>query len=59
MFRAKVHEMVHMGDKVRVSLNGTLAMTAEVTASVLEELQLLEGDTVFAAIPESAVRTYH
>ncbi len=58
VFRARVHEVVHMGDKVRISLDGTLAITAEVTARALEELHLLEGDTVFAAIPASAVRTY-
>jgi len=59
VFRAEVRDVMHMGDKVRVYLNGTLAMTAEVTASALEELGLAEGDTVFAAVPASVVRTYH
>ncbi len=58
VFASHVHDVVHMGDKVRVSLNGSLAMTAEVAADELAALQLGDGDTVFATVPTEAVRTY-
>jgi len=58
VFRSKVRDIVHMGDKVRVSLNGSLPMNAEITATSLEALAIEKGDTVFAAVPSSAVRTY-
>ena len=58
VFRARVRDIVHMGDKVRVCLNGSLAMNVEITATTLEKLGLAEGSVVFAAVPTSAVRTY-
>ena len=58
VFRSKVREIVHMGDKVRVSLNGPLAINAEITAVTLEGLGIAEGDMVYASVPSAAVRMY-
>jgi molybdate transport system ATP-binding protein len=58
VFRSEIKEIVHMGDKVRLSLNGSLPMCAEITASALDELGVGEGDTVYAALKATAIRTY-
>ena len=58
IFRSQVQEIVHMGDKVRVALNGVLPMCAEITASSLEELRLSEGDTVYASLKATAIKVY-
>ena len=58
VFQSHVREIVHLGDRVRVSLNGALAMCAEVTASAVESLALREGDEIFAAVKATAVKTY-
>jgi molybdenum ABC transporter ATP-binding protein len=58
VFSSRVRAIVHMGDKVRLSLNGSLAMNAEVTATALEKLDLAEGDNIYASVSASLVRTY-
>jgi len=58
VFHSTVRELVHLGDKVRVSLNGALPMCAEITASALAQLHLAEGDAVYAAVKATAVKTY-
>lgn len=58
VFRSTVRELVHLGDKVRVSLNGALPMCAEITASAVEQLALTEGDAVYAAVKATAIKTY-
>jgi molybdate transport system ATP-binding protein len=58
IFHSTVRELVHLGDKVRVSLNGALPMCAEITASALEQLGLVEGDAVYAAVKATAIKTY-
>ena len=58
VFQGRVREIVHLGDRVRVSLNGALAMCAEVTAPALDELELAEGDTVFASVKATAIKLY-
>ncbi len=58
VFCATVQEVVHMGDKVRVALNGSLPMCAEVTANALDKLGVVEGDTVYASFKATAVKTY-
>jgi molybdenum ABC transporter ATP-binding protein len=58
VFRCRVQEIIHMGDKVRVALNGVLPMCAEVTAGSLEGLGIGEGDTVFASVKATAVKIY-
>ncbi len=58
VYRSQVRELVHLGDKVRVSLNGALPMCAEITASALEELGIAEGDKVYASVKATAVKLY-
>jgi molybdopterin-binding protein len=58
VFRTEIKDIVHMGDKVRLSLNGALAMSAEITADALDELGVGEGDTVYASLKATAIRTY-
>jgi molybdate transport system ATP-binding protein len=58
VFRSEVKEIIHMGDKVRLSLNGALSMCAEISANALDELELREGDTVYAALKATAIKTY-
>jgi molybdenum ABC transporter ATP-binding protein len=58
VFRSQIREVVHMGDKVRLSLNGTLPMCAEISAQALSELAVGEGDTVYASLKATAIKTY-
>ena len=58
VFRSHIQQIVHMGDKVRLSLNGSVPMCAEVTAAALDQLDLKEGDDVFASVKATAIRTY-
>ena len=58
VFRSQVREVVHMGDKVRLSLNGSLPMCAEISANALDELGVREGDTVYASLKATAIKTY-
>jgi molybdate transport system ATP-binding protein len=58
VFRSQIREIIHMGDKVRLALNGALPMCAEITADSLEKLGTVEGDTVYASLKATAVKTY-
>ena len=58
VFESVVHEIVHMGDRARVSLNSTLPMVAEITAESLRNLGLQEGSKVYAALKATAIKTY-
>lgn len=58
VFQTEIKDIIHMGDKVRLSLNGALPMCAEITADALEELEVGEGDTVYASLKATAVKTY-
>jgi molybdate transport system ATP-binding protein len=58
VFRSQIREVVHMGDKVRLSLNGSLPMCAEVSAQALRELAVGQGDTVYASLKATAIKTY-
>ncbi len=58
VFRSQVKEIVHMGDKVRVSLNGSLPMCAEISAQALNELGVAAGDEVYASLKATAIKTY-
>ncbi len=58
VFDSHVNEIVHLGDRVRVSLNSTLPMVAEITAESLEDMRLTEGSRVYAALKATAIKTY-
>jgi molybdenum ABC transporter ATP-binding protein len=56
--RSNIKEIVHLGDRVRLSLNGALAMCAEITAGSLERMELKVGDEVYASLKATAIKTY-
>jgi len=58
VIRSNVKEIVHLGDKVRVSLNGALPLCAEITAGSLERMGLKAGDEVYASLKATAIKTY-
>ena len=58
VFRSRVQEVIHLGDKVRIALNGAVAMCAEITADSLDKLQVKEGDEVYASVKATAIKTY-
>ncbi|NIM05983.1 MAG: ATP-binding cassette domain-containing protein [Armatimonadetes bacterium] len=58
VFESRVSEIVHFGDRVRVSLNSSLPMVAEITADSLTALNLREGSRVFASLKATAIRTF-
>jgi len=58
VFRSQVREVIHMGDKVRLSLNGSLPMCAEISAQALRDLALKAGDEVYASLKATAIKTY-
>ena len=58
VFRSEIKEIIHMGDKVRLSLNGAMPMCAEISANALDELSVGAGDTVYASLKAMAIRTY-
>jgi molybdenum ABC transporter ATP-binding protein len=58
VFHAQIQEIVHLGDKVRLGLNGSLPMCAEIAAETVGGLNLKEGDRVYASLKATAVKTY-
>jgi len=58
VFESRVQEIVHMGDKVRILLNGAVPLCAEITAESLDKLSIRAGDTVYASVKATAIKTY-
>ncbi len=58
VFRSRIQEIIHLGDKVRIALNGAVSMCAEITADSLDKLQVKEGDEVYASVKATAIKTY-
>ena len=58
VFQSQIKEIIHLGDKVRLSLNGAMPMCAEISADAREEMNIGEGDTVYASLKATAIRTY-
>jgi len=56
--KSSIKEIVHLGDRVRLALNGALALCAEITAGSLERMGLTEGDEVYASLKATAIKTY-
>ena len=47
-----------LGERIRVGIDGPLAITAEITSSALESMQLRPGDTVYAAVKATDIESY-
>jgi len=58
VFKCKVTEVVLLGERVRVGLEGPLPMVAEVSYSAAKELGLEEGREVFALVKATAIKVY-
>jgi len=58
LWRGPVGDIDLMGDRVRVRIEGTPAITAEVTPSAVDELKLDEGGELWASVNPAAVTVY-
>jgi hypothetical protein len=47
-----------MGDRVRVRIDGTPAITAEVPPAAVDQLKLDEGGDLWTCLSPSAITTY-
>jgi TOBE domain len=47
-----------MGDRVRVRIEGTPSITAEVLPSTVDELKLDDGGTLWASVDPAAITVY-
>jgi molybdate transport system ATP-binding protein len=54
----KVRAVDLMGDRVRVRIEGTPAITAEVAPAAVDELKLDEGGDLWAAVGPAAITLY-
>lgn len=57
VFQGVVEDIVHLGNRVRVSVRSHMAIVAEVTHRSFDSLGLREGQTVYASIKATAVRS--
>ncbi len=57
VWAATVAEFDRHGDRVRVRLEGPIALTAEVTAAAVAELGLHPGDSVWASVKATEITT--
>ena len=53
-----VGDIDRLGDRIRLGIDGPLALTAEITAAALESLQLRPGDTVHASVKATDIDSY-
>jgi hypothetical protein len=47
-----------MGDRVRVHIDGTPAITAEVPPAAVDQLKLDDGGDLWASVEPTAITTY-
>ena len=58
LWRGPVGDIDLMGDRVRVRVDGTPAITAEVAPSAVDELKLDEGGELWASVNPAAITVY-
>lgn len=58
LWRGTVGEVDLMGDRVRVRVDGTPAITAEVAPSAVDELKLDDGGELWASVDPGAITVY-
>jgi molybdate transport system ATP-binding protein len=58
VFTAIVADLDRLGDRVRVTLDGSIPLTAEITAAALDALELRPGDRVHAAVKATDIDVY-
>jgi molybdate transport system ATP-binding protein len=57
-WQGKVHAVDLMGDRVRVHIDGTPAITAEVPPAAVDQLKLDDGGDLWASVEPTAITTY-
>src|SRR5262249_49772530 len=57
-WRGRVSAVDLMGDRVRVRIDGTPAITAEVPPAAVDQLKLDEGGDLWACLSPAAITTY-
>ncbi|MEO6124997.1 MAG: ABC transporter ATP-binding protein [Ilumatobacteraceae bacterium] len=58
LWQGVVGDIDRMGDRVRIGIEGQLALTAEITSAALESLQIRPGDMVFASAKATDIEAY-
>jgi molybdate transport system ATP-binding protein len=53
-----VGHVEHLGDRVRVRVDGTVPLVAEITPAALRELGLVEGSPVYATVKATEIAVY-
>jgi molybdate transport system ATP-binding protein len=53
-----VTDLDRLGDRVRVSVDGSMPLTAEITVAALEALGLRPGDEVHATAKATDIESY-
>jgi len=53
-----VAEIDRLGERARVSIDGLLPLTAEITVAALEAMQLRSGDVLFATVKATDIEVY-
>jgi molybdate transport system ATP-binding protein len=53
-----IADVDRLGQRVRVSIDGQLPLTAEITADALDALQLRPGDLVYASVKATDIEVY-
>ncbi len=53
-----VGDIDHLGERVRVGMDGVLPLTAEITVAALEALQLRPGDEIHASVKATDIEVY-
>lgn len=57
-WRGTITDIDRLGDRVRVSIDGELALIAEITVAALEALQLRPGDDIHATVKATDIEVY-
>ena len=53
-----IAEIDRLGERARVSIDGSLPLTAEITVAALEAMQLRSGDDLFATVKATDIEVY-
>ncbi|MDP2290973.1 MAG: ABC transporter ATP-binding protein [Actinomycetota bacterium] len=57
-WRGTIVDIDRLGDRVRVSIDGELALIAEITVAALDALQLRPGDDIHATVKATDIEVY-
>jgi len=58
VWEGSLGDIDRLGERVRVRIEGSLPITAEITTAALESMQLRPGDTVYASVKATDIDAY-